>query len=382
LLQLLEDANIAENNDNNTVSNTATLQEQRTLGKNTIMMDYDNKNQHHHYSRVYYDGMHFNQLLRSTHDGTIWIVEGNDFSGGSARYETMLSQELQQQQQQQQLSNQTTTHSSSLSLSPLKPRDVHFLNFYHHLFHASFQPSPAIAKRLQGYIDVGDDSDDTFWSINNNDDDDDALSLPIKLQPNRYMVAHYRAKFPGEPYRETWNVTILEKTALHAANCARSRGAGLSSPSLSAIYVASDTALAIDAINKHYNNNSSSSSGNNVDINVWTYLNLRPKIPREQHTAVTTTTTTTAFAVDPPHLNFAKLDDASGFYGIFVDLFLMSYSYCVVYGAGGFGRFGNLVSFHPRCGVPFTRQNGRLQQCPRYSHDDDGNQEYAGNRNR
>jgi hypothetical protein len=79
--------------------------------------------------------------------------------------------------------------------------------------------------------------------------------------------------------------------------------------------------------------------------------------------------------VDPPHLkNFAKLDDPSGFYGIFVDLFLMSYSYCFIYGAGGFRRFGALVSFHPHCGrpSPVTTQLSRLVSLTKAIIDVDG----------
>jgi len=65
-------------------------------------------------------------------------------------------------------------------------------------------------------------------------------------------------------------------------------------------------------------------------------------------------------------LNFAERDDVSAFYVIFVDLFLMSYASCVVYGAGGFGRMGSLVSYRPFCGMPYTVNHGVLQQCSPY----------------
>merc|ERR1711935_209826 len=85
--------------------------------------------------------------------------------------------------------------------------------------------------------------------------------LPVPLQRNRYAVAHYRAKYPGEPYRETQNRTILRETTIHAVECAKSRASGarlLKNPrntsssttlakGVSAIYFVSDTALAVEA---------------------------------------------------------------------------------------------------------------------------------------
>jgi hypothetical protein len=279
--------------------------------------------------RVYYDGTKFNQLRQSSLDATIWVVEGNDYSGGAGRYQNLLAK-----QQQVQPKNG-------------RSEDTNYANFYHDLFHGSFLPSPAIEMLLQSYLDQ---------DYTNNSFDPDP-SLPVRMQPNGYVVAHYRAKYPGEPYRQTWNVSILEKTVLHAVNCAAQRGPS----NLATVFVASDTALALQAV---YNNNQYHLQRYN-NLHVWTYLHLQSLNAGENSDAhgASINTTLIPFAVDPPHLNFAKLDNPSGFYGIFVDLFLMSYSYCVVYGAGGFGRFGSLVSFHPWCGTSFTHQNGVLQQC-------------------
>jgi hypothetical protein len=73
-------------------------------------------------------------------------------------------------------------------------------------------------------------------------------------------------------------------------------------------------------------------------------------------------------AEDAPHLNFAKKDDPSGFYSIFVDIFLMSQAYCVTYGlgAGLFGVFGRLISRHPECNIPHTHLGGELATCYPY----------------
>jgi hypothetical protein len=208
-------------------------------------------------------------------------------------------------------------------------------------------------------------------------------------------------QYPGEPYRETWNRTIL-------------------APHLSTVYFASDTALALEAVRSMY---PSSRDGNNygataaagsamppssssTPLRVWTHLDveqrgqsssqnadaddasLRPggfHRDKSDDTAATSKANqsitfhtndddqhrqpeppqqpTSPLAVDPPHLNFDELSDPSGFYGIFVDLFLMSRAHCVTFGAGGFGRFGSLVSHHPTLGFPYTKNGGVLQNC-------------------
>ena len=112
-------------------------------------------------------------------------------------------------------------------------------------------------------------------------------------------------------------------------------------------------------------NISSSGEGNAAEtsVNVWTYLDLQSLNEGVDNNDNKITKQTIALAEDPPHLNFAQRDDIADFYVVFVDLFLMSYAYCVVYGAGGFGRMGSLVSYNPRCGMPYTLNHGDFQRC-------------------
>ena len=101
-------------------------------------------------------------------------------------------------------------------------------------------------------------------------------------------------------------------------------------------------------------------------IDVWTYLDLQSYDTESNNNESSNelkTKHTISLAEDPPHLNFAERDDVSAFYVIFVDLFLMSYANCVVYGAGGFGRMGSLVSYRPPCGMPYTVNHGTLRHC-------------------
>mmetsp|Transcript_25939 Transcript_25939/g.53283 ORF Transcript_25939/g.53283 Transcript_25939/m.53283 type:complete len:241 (+) Transcript_25939:188-910(+) len=214
--------------------------------------------------------------------------------------------------------------------------------------------------------------------------------LPVPLQRNRYVVAHYRAKYPREPYRETQNRTVLRETTIHAVECAKSRVSNSVKPNIprgtssmkttagevSAIYVASDTALVVETARDAFPNRNVDPTETGGDpknpMNIWTYLHLQTYDIENNHSVSdsnggsTKTKSSITLAEDPPHLNFAKRDDVSAFYVIFVDLFLMSYASCVVYGAGGFGRMGSLVSHRPWCGIPFTVDNGVLQHCNPY----------------
>eukprot|EP00536_Pseudo-nitzschia_multiseries_P009916 jgi/Psemu1/325846/estExt_fgenesh1_pg.C_2890009 len=285
-------------------------------------------------------------------DQAIWMVEGNDFSGGANKYAKFVNSVLND-----------TSSSVDLGLVPrikVLPRDAQYKNFYHDLFHATFRPSQGVEQKLSEFFcDAG--------QIQDNDNDNDlspsspapasASCLPIPLQHNRYVVAHFRAKYPGTTYRETNNKTWVRETTYHAVTCAKTRVGSSLSSTTEAVYLASDTALVLDYAREAYPN--PPNAGSKLDggdpsvapFPVWT--NLDPKA--YARAGSTAPTDTSILAVDPPHLNFAKPDDVSEFDSIFVDLFLMSYSNCVVFGPGGFGRWGSLVSFRPWCGAEFAR---------------------------
>ncbi|KAG7363154.1 hypothetical protein IV203_026514 [Nitzschia inconspicua] len=330
VLRLLEESEEQDNGPGNvTTSNIAKLERSHHMHQAINGSDH---------RRVYYDGTKFHQLRQSIMDPDIWVVEGNDYSGGARWFHDIVKQEISQHPQ----------------ISGWKLEDSDYANFYHDLFHASFQPSNAVEALLRSYIDIN----------THNGLAPTVESLPVRLKLNNYMVAHYRAKYPGEPYRETWNTSTLEQTARHAVECAMHR-----SPSLGTVYFASDTALATQMVYSEFTlHGQQRNEQRDTSHYVWSYLNLEEQGKGKDGEASQRgdDNATIPFAIDPPHLNFAKLEEPSGFYGIFVDLFLMSYSTCVVYGAGGFGRFGSLVSFNPKCGMPFTKQKGVLQECQPY----------------
>ena len=159
------------------------------------------------------------------------------------------------------------------------------------------------------------------------------------MKRNRYAVAHYRAQYPKEPYlRSKKNQTLLKETAIHAVECAKSRaGSATSSTGASAVYLLSDTGLALQTIHENrtigitYNLKSLNSTSK---IPIWTSLDLQTEHSPPNFTG--------SIVEDPHHLNNGNPDDHSGFYSTFVHLFLMSYANCVLHGAGVFGKLGIL----------------------------------------
>ncbi len=299
------------------------------------------------FSRQYFTGMArpHKQMLKELEASNLWMIEAYDHSGGSTRYKKFVEAAIEKTS----ASNQAS--SNSKIFSKLEPRDAFYENFYHDLFHATFRPSLGVKKALDSYFFDRKDGASTSW-------------LPVPLQRNNYAAVQFRAAYPGEPWRESPNRTLLEETTIHAVECVKSRVLS-NNTKISAVYFASDTALAVEAAQNNYHEN------NSKPIHVWTSLDLESydNNATKSGNGTRATKRTTDVATDPPHLNFSDPSQASSLYAIFVDLFLMSYSSCVVYAAGGFGRFGSLVSYRPWCGMPYSVNQGKLQQCSSYKDD-------------
>jgi hypothetical protein len=267
----------------------------------------------------YFEGKHVQKLIAAASSSDHWLVEGNiQYSGGKL------------------YTNLVVPHQQSKGL-PVEDWD--YTAYYHDFFPSVFVPAPTIQTLWQNF--------QRDWN----------------LIPNQYTVAHYRAKYPNEPYLESGkNASILEETIVNAVHCAAAAGRGtssaLSSSSSSSpvtVYVASDTALALELAQRYFSND------NNNTIRVVSHLNL-----------LSPTTTTTynhsssssggGVLEDPPHLNFAQKQNPDAFFSIFIDLWAMSQSRCVSFGAGGFGRFGSLVSHNMSCRVAHSIK-GQLQTC-------------------
>jgi len=245
------------------------------------------------FTRMYFDSREKwgRKNMNRIGDQSIWLVEGNEYSGGQHIYERSVnaaleaasSSTLSSTPRNNPSSSSTTTNDSSdllFSASKLQPRDANYRNFYHNLFHATFRPSSGVERHLNAYFydPVAAAVDENSNNNNNANVETEAGEkqysssltpssskswLPNPLRHNRYVVAHYRAKYPGEPYRETQNRTVLRETTIYAVECAKTRigvvDAGVrrkettsspttsarssssSSREVSAVYVASDT---------------------------------------------------------------------------------------------------------------------------------------------
>ena len=212
----------------------------------------DNNNGGENFTRLYFDGLGVHQMLRKIGDHAVWMIEGNDYSGGYTRYANFVNAAIKM--------SSASSVSDAVSALKLRPGDALYENFYHDLFHITFRPSSGVQTLLSAYF-YDPKTNENIEREKENEDTGDGVSsmskswLPVPLQRNRYAVAHYRAKYPGEPYRETQNRTILREITIHAVECAKSRASGarlLKNPrntsssttlakGVSAVYFASDT---------------------------------------------------------------------------------------------------------------------------------------------
>jgi hypothetical protein len=249
--------------------------------------------------RVYFDGPRAKKLISAANKSALWLVEGNVNTSGERLFRDLVST-IQQQD------------------TRIQKDDEDYTTFYHEMFPALFSPTPPLQRLVDVYM------------------------KELKLVANQYTVAHYRSKYPGEPYRKTWNLTILEETVINAVHCASSLA-----PSLP-VYVASDAVAALQAVQRYTKErpNSNRSIVSHLDISRTKYSEVT-LLPEE----------------DPPHLNFDSHSHPSGFYSIFLDLLIMASSRCVSSGAGGFGRLGSFLSFNASCQVAHSVR-GKIQRCP------------------
>eukprot|EP00531_Pseudo-nitzschia_arenysensis_P007893 CAMPEP_0116157434 /NCGR_PEP_ID=MMETSP0329-20121206/23342_1 /TAXON_ID=697910 /ORGANISM="Pseudo-nitzschia arenysensis, Strain B593" /LENGTH=253 /DNA_ID=CAMNT_0003654541 /DNA_START=148 /DNA_END=906 /DNA_ORIENTATION=- len=176
------------------------------------------------------------------------MIEAYDYSGGSTRYKKFVEAAIEKASASDQAS------SNSKILSNLQPRDAFYENFYHDLFHATFRPSIGVEKALDSYFYDRKDSVSKSW-------------LPVPLKRNNYAAVQFRASYPGEPWRERKNQTLLRETTVHAIECVKSR-VSPNNTEISAVYFASDTALAVEAAQDSYREQ------NSKPVHVWTSLDL------------------------------------------------------------------------------------------------------------
>jgi len=193
-------------------------------------------------------------------------------------------------------------------LEPTSPR-ANPREYFHDMFLALFRPVPSLQLII------------------------DRMMEELGLHPNQFVATHIRSLYPGHPYEKSLDVRDLRPTVLHAVECASSTLAG------APVFVAADTAAAKEVAHQYGSTNTVFPVVSDFDLD-----------------------NSTRFA--PVHLEFDQKEDPSAFFGIFLDLFIMSQSRCVAFGVGGFGRFGSYTSFNASCKAQYDKPHkGRLIEC-------------------
>ena len=175
------------------------------------------------------------------------------------------------------------------------PNELSYEQLFHYSWEALFQPTPPIDELIQKHL------------------------KELNLESGKYVSAHVRAKYAKD---KSDDVASIE----NAVNCASMLRPGWP------IYFASDSAKAVQTAVEY---------GKKMGGMV---------VARENE-------------AEPLHLDRGKFfmrhwgkqgfhdQEASQYYDVFVDMYLLGKSQCVATGAGGYGRLGSMLSFNRTCSI-------------------------------
>ena len=174
---------------------------------------------------------------------------------------------------------------------------------YHELFRAFFRPSPRLQSKIQSQMNR------------------------FGLVPGQYASAHLRAMYGNREWRdprETIRITV------NAINCASELYPG------GPVYFAADIKFAIE---------------------------IALAYGQQRHLPVVALT---EMKKDPLHLDKDdqwRIRDPSAYDDTFLDLLLLGSSRCVAYSNGGYGSFGQLLSYDSNCTVRYFRRRHITRNC-------------------
>lgn len=194
-----------------------------------------------------------------------------------------------------------------------------FNEIFHDLFRSIFTP----VQPLQELIDH------TMTSLN--------------LTDGKYVAVHVRARYPTSEIKTKDKGGLLftdykhqvTDWSMNAVNCAIQIY-----PDAPAIYFASDSSEAVN------------------------YMQYESPYVTSSHNIVSHNT-----SKDLLHVDISDYDkyEPHDFYPAFVDLYLIGNAKCVSFGMGGFGRFGQIMSYNYTCNVNHRKFNARVVRCPKPS---------------
>jgi hypothetical protein len=185
--------------------------------------------------------------------------------------------------------------------------DRYFRKVFRSLFHALFEPSPAVRAELERHMSA------------------------LQLVTGRYVAAHVRARYGSRPLAEQY----VGPTAVNAVNCASQLVSATEGGAIDKVLFLSDSDEAVQAVERYR---------------------------QRQNLPVVTTNGLHDSSADPLHLDKAQSRVAADYYRVFVDLYLLANAQCVSHGQGGFGRFGVLLSNDAQCFNKYIAQ-GRFVEC-------------------
>lgn len=177
-----------------------------------------------------------------------------------------------------------------------------YASFYHDLFRSFFIPSPRLQEKI------------------------DAQMVSHGLVPGEYAAVHLRAMYGNRKWRDPYETIGL---STHGINCASHLYPG------GPVYFAADIKFAVDVANEY---------GRQRNIPVATL----------------------EFIEDPIHFDkdVHWLErEPSAYDESFIDLYMLGQSRCVTYSNGGFGTFGQLISFDAACSSRFFQGRKKNLNC-------------------
>jgi hypothetical protein len=175
-----------------------------------------------------------------------------------------------------------------------------FAHVYHDVWHAVFEPVPALATIIK----------DTM--------------IRLDLEPGNYAAAHLRAVYAVKSRRPH----TIQQWAMNAVNCASHLRPG------GPIYFCSDSKYAVQVIQDYAKEHSRK---------IVSLLHEKEPLHLEK-------------------ANWTNRQ-ASEYYDTFVDLYLLGMSKCVAYNVGGFGRWGLLLGYNATCGYEHMSNKRDMNKC-------------------
>lgn len=185
-----------------------------------------------------------------------------------------------------------------------------FRRSFRRLFYHCFVPNPTLGRAIR----------DTM--------------ARLQLQSNQYVGAHFRAKYNERHPFSDHTVQTLTRNMIQCAIQLQPSDTSSKAASSMPIYFATDSLLAMQSLQNGHEQ--------------W----HRPIVWLPQD----------AKAQEPLHLDKASSNVCSDYYGVFIDLFVLSHARCIAHAQGGYGRLAVLLSQNASCFHSMIT-GGRIVQC-------------------